>query len=359
MVACLLVTWLVWGSSFAAISWTLEALPPLLLMATRFMVAGAIATIVGARLTRRSGGPRPTRREWRDASIVGTGFVAIGMGATSWAASHLSSSITALLVATAPVWLVTFQCFGPRRRPLNAVVLAGLLAGIGGMALLVAPGAGEAIDLRAAIVLVAANGVWAATSLFARSATRPSSLVQGVGMQMLAGGTLLAIASAACGEFGAVRWSKLGALATCSWVYLVLAASLGGFLAYGWLLEHASTTIASTFAFVNPLVAVGIGAAALGETIDQRVLTATAAIVAAVVLMMVGEARVAAPVRRDRIGMASAARPVALAGRGGRKLGWSPAPTPSFAARREPRPLRATDGMDALAIDRALERFEA
>lgn len=364
LVTALLVTWLVWGSSFVAIAWALEAMPPLLLMATRFVAAGAVALAIGAVLSRRAGHAPVGMQVWRDQAIVGAGFVVVGMGATSWAATRLPSAITALLVATAPLWIVLLQLVASRGRSANAMALAGVAVGTAGVAVLVVPGGAGGIDVVAATVLVLANAVWAATTLFATRAARPDGLLLGVGMQMLLGGALLAVLALALGEGAAWDHAAIGALAAGSWTYLVVAASLGGFLAYGWLLRHASPSLASTHAFVNPLVAVALGAALLGEAIDARVIAAGGAVIAAVVLLLVGERRVPAATsvaaaqpapRRSRIAAARAARPSVVRG-GGRRPGWSPAPTPSF-ARRTARPWQASDGMDALAIDEALDRI--
>jgi drug/metabolite transporter (DMT)-like permease len=373
-VAALLVTWLAWGSSFVAIAVVLESLPPFLLMATRFVVAGSIALAIGAAISRRRGEDLGAcARSWRDAAIVGAGFIVVGMGATSWASTRLSTSATALLVATAPLWLVLLELAASRGRSFSALALAGVAAGTVGVALLVAPGGPGGVDPIAAVVLVAANGIWAAASLYARTARRPASLLVGVGMQMLVGGALLLAVAAAAGELGRLEPGAITAGAGAGWTFLVVAASLGGFVAYGWLLEHTSPATASTHAFVNPLVAVALGAALLGERITGATIGASAAIVAAVVLLMVAQSRVPAatsvaaaqPARgrvrrssgRGRFASSVAARPPALGRGAGRRLGWEPAPTPSFAARRTPRPHRVTDGMDALAIDEAFESF--
>jgi drug/metabolite transporter (DMT)-like permease len=334
------------------------------------MVAGTIAIAVGAVIARRAGTGTPSLRAWRDATIIGAGFVGVSMGATSWASTRLPSSVTALLVATAPLWIVLLQLVETRGASRSMLALAGVVVGTIGVGALVAPGSGEqSMDLVAVGVLVVANGIWAAASLFARRATRPGNLVLGVGMQMLTGGLMLGIVAVAAGELGRFDPASISLLALGSWTWLVLASSLGGFIAYGWLLENSSASTASTHAFINPLVAVALGAVLLHEAIDQRMLFAGAAVITAVVLLMLGEQRVPAatavsagqPTRRRRrkarLESARAARPAALGRAQGRRLGWSPAPTPSFAARRGDRPHHATDGMDALSIDEALDGF--
>jgi drug/metabolite transporter (DMT)-like permease len=379
LVLALLATWIIWGSSFVAISWALESIPPLLLMASRFLVAGLLTTMLGVWLARRAGARRPGRAELRDAAIVGAGFVAVGMGATSWASTRLPTGTTALLVATAPLFIALLQVARTRGRSVDRVAFLGLAVGTAGVAVLVAPGSSsQPVDLAAVAVLVTANLVWAATTLFAQERSGDTGLVLGVGMQMLAGGLLLAIGAVGAGEASRVDLARVDALAAGGWTFLVLAASIGGFVAYAWLLDNASASTASTHAFINPLVAVALGAVLLGEQVGAQVLASSAAIAVAVVLLLVGEARVVAraaaavvvgsatqldaPPSPGQPAVAGAARqptrriarPVAI-GRSSSGRGWSPAPTPAFAARRTARPWQATDGMDALSIDEALD----
>ncbi len=360
-----------------AITYALESFPPLLLMATRFIVAGAVATGIGLWLARRAGQPMPSSRAWRDASLIGFGFIAIGMGATGWAATRLPTGIAALLVATAPLWIVLLQLVVTRGASRNATALLGVAVGVAGVGVLVAPGGGSSgLDVGAALVLVLANAAWAAASLFAPRAAKPSGLLLGVGMQMLSGGVQLGLIALATGEGARFDAGAITSLAFGGWTYLVLASSIGGFLAYGWLLDNVSAGTASTHAFVNPLVAVGLGVVMLGEQLDGRMLVAGGAVIVAVVLLLAAEARakVVAPAavdvlpgidvapeplpvaaRRTRAARAvSIARPLSV-GRATIRRGYMPAPTPAFASRRTARPWQATDGMDALAIDEAFE----
>lgn len=360
----LIATWLVWGSSFVAIAFALDAIPPLLLMGSRFVAAGVIATVAGLALSARAGGQLPSLPAWRDAAVVGVGWITIGMGATGWAAAQLPSGVAALLVATAPLWIVALQLTVVRgaARP-TRIGLVGVAAGMLGVAIIVAPGgagAGAPLDVVAALVLVAAMAAWAAASLFAQRATAPDGLLLVTGMQMLVGGAVLLVLASLVGEVGTLQLARIDLVASAAWTFLVLPAAIGGFVAYGWLLANAGASTASTHAFVNPLVAVALGALVLGEQVSPRVLLAGAAIVVAVVLLLVGEARSARhgttvqASRPERRGIRRAAirRPAAT----GRVAGsWSPAPTPAFAARRTTRPWQATDGMDALSIDAAFD----
>jgi drug/metabolite transporter (DMT)-like permease len=364
IVLALLVTWLVWGSSFVAITWALESFPPLLLMGSRFVVAGTVATVVGLLLARRAGTALPCRRAWLHSSLLGLGFITVGMGATGWSATRLPTGVASLLVASAPLWIALMQTFtarGQGQARSRAAVL-GLFVGLVGVGILVAPGgSGGSFDLTASLVIVGANAIWAAASLFAPRAKAAGGLVLGVGMQMLTGGTALLLLALATGEGARFELGALTPMAAGGWTYLVLVAAIGGFLAYNYLLTHVSASTASTHAFVNPLVAVALGALLLGEHVGGRMLVAGAAVVAAVVLLLVGEARTAArgtvsAPRRQAAASGRVARP-RTGGRRSGGIGWSPAPTPAFAARRTSRPVHATDGMDALEIDAALDGF--
>lgn len=349
----LLVTWLVWGASFLAVSVALVDLPPLLLMASRFLVAGAVATGLGLLLARRAGHELPSSAAWRDATLVGIGWISIGMGATGWAGTRLPTGICALLVATAPLWITMLQVLVLRSGTPSRSTMLGLVAGIAGVGLLLAPSSSAAaIDVTAALVLAGSTAAWAAASVYATRAVRPRGLVLTVGMQMLAGGAVLLLASLSLGEQRGVDLASIAAGPAAAWTYLVVAASLAGFLSYAWLLEHVGTTIASTHAFVNPVVAMALGSAVLGETLDARTLTSAGAVVVAVVLLLLGERRpprVGAPAPDTGRRTARPARAIRP---------HVPAPVmPRHAiAKRAPRPYCATDGMDALAIDEALDR---
>ena len=364
IVVALAATWIIWGSTFLAIHVSMASIPPFLLMATRFLVAGSIALGVG--LARAPRHQWPTRRHWSDASMIGAGMITISIGCAAWALTRLDTGVAALLAASGPLFIAMFgAAFGTRP---TRTAIVGLVIGMLGVGLLVAPSGGPgAIDPFAAGLLVLSNVGWALASIYAARVSTATVLL-GSGMQMLAGGALLLLVSAALGEFGRFDPSAVTGAALACWAFLVVLGSLGGFLAYGWLLEHVSTTVASTHAFVNPLVAVALGAAFLGEQVSTRTLVAGSAVIVAVVILLLGErARTTAPARvpagapvpvsaveRFRTTRRGAARRPIHAVSSRRPRGFSPAPTPSF-ARRSARPWQATDGMDALSIDDALD----
>jgi drug/metabolite transporter (DMT)-like permease len=268
-------------------------MPPMLMSSVRFLVAGVALYAFASR-----GRARPTLREWRAAAIVGGALLLIGNGGVAWAETRLDSGLAALIVAIIPLWVAILDraVFG-RRLSLPAIL--GLVVGFAGVALLVRPGGG--VDVVAALALVGTTGAWAAGSLYARGAPLPQSPLLAASMQMLCASVLLGVAGVAFGEPGRVHADAFSAKPVAAWLYLVLVGSLIAFSAYAWLLKNVKIGIVSTYAFVNPVVAVGLGALFLGEQITAETLLAGASIVVAVILIVTGrEPRrrvAAAPVR--------------------------------------------------------------
>lgn len=276
----LATVYVVWGSTYLAIRITDRTMPPMLMSSVRFLVAGVALYAFASR-----GRARPTLREWRAAAIVGGALLLIGNGGVAWAETRLDSGLAALIVAIIPLWVAVLDraVFG-RRLSLPAIV--GLVVGFAGVALLVRPGGG--VDVVAALALVGTTGAWAAGSLYARGAPLPQSPLLAASMQMLCASVLLGVAGVAFGEPGRVHADAFSAKPVAAWLYLVLVGSLIAFSAYAWLLKNVKIGVVSTYAFVNPVVAVGLGALFLGEQITAETLLAGASIVVAVVLTVTG-----------------------------------------------------------------------
>lgn len=276
--------YLVWGSTYLAIRFALETLPPFLMAAARFLVAGSL--LYG--WSRRGGAPAPNAPQWRAATLVGALLLFVGNGGVVWAERTVPSGMVALLVSTLPFWMVLLEFLLFRKRP-GSWTIGGLLLGFCGIVLLVAPGSmpdGGGIDLLAAAAVLIAAISWAIGSLYSRSASLPDSPLLAASMQMLAGGTLLALLGTATGE-----WARLDLAGTSarSWLalgYLIVFGSLVAFSAYIWLLRHAPIDKVSTYAYVNPVVAVLLGWAFAGEPLTPRVLLAAAIIISAVALII-------------------------------------------------------------------------
>jgi drug/metabolite transporter (DMT)-like permease len=278
--------YVIWGSTYLAIRFALESLPPFLMAGVRFVVAGAV---LYAWTRRARGVAPPTRTEWWGTAVVGGLLLLGGNGAVVWAEQFIPSGLAALLVATVPLWMVVLDWAGGGERPGPGVVL-GLTVGLAGVGLLVdTPGVeiNDTMELLGAGAVVLGALSWAVGSLHSRRASLPASPRLATAMQMLTGGGLLLVAGVLAGEParfdpGAVTFRSAAAL-----LYLVVAGSLVAFSAYIWLLRHASPARVSTYAYVNPVVALFLGWALAGEPLTPRTLLAAAVILGSVALITV------------------------------------------------------------------------
>ena len=313
VLAAFAAVYVLWGSTYLAIRFAVETVPPFLLAGVRFTIAGAILS--GFAVAR--GAARPTRENWKAAAIVGTLLFPLGNGVVVWAETRIDSSMAALLVATEPFWVVLLLWLraGVRPRPF---VIAGIIAGFAGLIMLVgrssAPGGGPEADVVSAAALVGASISWAAGSLYARKAPLARSPLLSAGMQMIAGGVALLLLGALTGEPSRLEMAAVSTRSVVAFGYLVIFGSLVGFSAYSWLVTVAAPARVATYAYVNPVIAVLLGWALAGEAITTRILIAAAVIVGAVALIVADQSRATgnvpatgefAAVRRDE-GMAEA-----------------------------------------------------
>jgi drug/metabolite transporter (DMT)-like permease len=286
--AALLALYFVWGSTYIAIRVLVETVPPLLGAGVRFVIAGAILYAV----TTRQSGPgsraplHPTRAEWRDAAIIGAFLLAGGNGLLNVGEVTVPSGIAALIVATMPMWVAVFGRIGFGMR-VGALGAAGIALGLVGVAILVWPtGDIGRLDPFGALVVLGSPILWAIGSLYSRRARHPASPLVAVAMQMLAGGALLVVLGLAFGELGGLRADRVTPQSLAALAYLIGVGSLVGYTAYGWLLRVAPLSLISTYAYVNPVVAVILGAIILGEPITPRTILAGAVILAAVAVIV-------------------------------------------------------------------------
>lgn len=280
----------VWGSTYLAIRWSLETIPPFTMASARYLAAGAILlAFVKAR-----GAPRVALGDLGPAFVTGGLMLLCGNGGVVWAEQVLGSGLAALLVAVEPLFIVLLQATLPqeRRRPSGRALL-GVALGVAGVVLLVGPAGlgGERADARGAAAVLFAAFAWALGSLLSRHFAPPSSPLQATALQMLAGGVLLGCASAATGEWARFSPLLVSGRSAAAVLYLVVFGSLVAFTAYVWLLRVASPALVSTYAFVNPVVAVFLGWLLAREDVGPRVLAAAAVIVGAVVMITLGETR--------------------------------------------------------------------
>jgi len=281
--AAFAAVYLIWGSTYLAIRFAVATVPPFLMAGTRHLAAGAIL-YAWARLR---GAPRPTARNWKAAAGIGALLLLGGNGLVSWAETRIDSGPAALTVASVPLWMVALSAAAAKRRP-RAAVIAGLATGLGGIALLVLPHrSGDAVPLFPAAALVVAALSWSVGSLASRRASLPKETLLATAMEAIAGGAALWIAGLAFGEGAALDPRAITAKSVAALAYLVLFGSVVGFSAYVWLLKVAAPERVSTYAFVNPIVAVVLGIALGGEAMTLRIALAGAAVVGAVSLILV------------------------------------------------------------------------
>lgn len=282
--------YILWGSTYLAIKFALESLPPFWMASSRFLIAGALLYVWAC----RRGEPKPTRIHWRSAVVVGGLLLLGGNGGVVFAEQRVPSGLAALLVATVPLWMVMLDGAGRgwRRPPIQ--VLLGIGLGLAGVALLVGPGrfaGGHGVDPLGAAALLFGALCWATGSLYSRRAPLPPSPLLGTAMEMLGGGACLAVAGLLSGEWHRLDLAAASPRSLLAVAYLVIFGSLVGFTAYVWLLKVSTPPLVATYAYVNPVVAVFLGWAFAGEPVTARTLLAAAVIVGAVVLITTHRAK--------------------------------------------------------------------
>ena len=280
--AGMLVLYLVWGSTYLGIAIAVTTFPPFVMASIRFLLAGAI--LFGWSLARARGAfVWPTRREWRDSAIVGALLIGGGMGMVAWGEQTIPSGIAALLIATMPVWVAVLGgIFLGERLPRLAV--AGIIVGFIGVAILVGPsalGGSGAMDPAGLAAIILSPMAWATGSLFASHRARlPGRPLVSTGAQMLTGGLVLVVMGLVSGEWQTFDPTAVSMDSFLAFVYLTIVGSLVAYTTYSWLLGVAPLPLVSTYAYVNPVIAVILGWVLLQEPIDGRTIVAGAVIVA-------------------------------------------------------------------------------
>lgn len=277
--------YLLWGCTFYAIRVGVESFPPFLLSGLRHLSVGLIFYPTFRRVTRE----KPTLAQWRTACITGSLLLTVGNGTVSWAEQTVPSGIAALLVATVSLWMVLVDWLRPGGHRPALRIIAGLLLGFAGMALLIGPehlGNSERIDPVGACALIGASLAWASGSIYSRHHPLPKSPLLGVGMQTLCGGSMLCLAAVASGQTRHFHFSGVTLRSWLGLVYLIVFGSALGFSAYVYILKHTSAARVATYAFVNPLVALFLGWFLAAEPLSLRTLLASGVILTAVLLVI-------------------------------------------------------------------------
>ena len=286
--------YVVWGSTYLAIAIAVETLPPLLYSGVRFTLAGLL---LAAWLAFRRVDLRISRSQLGGAAAVGMLMLAGGNGLVSIAERTVPSGVAALIVASIPLWIVVYRMFAGER--VRRDLFAGVLLGLVGVAILVVPGGlNGTIDPFGALLLFGATLSWALGTFLSPRLSTPRNALVSTAYQMLAGGLVLIVASLPKGELAQLDPSAFSTRSLLAFAYLVVFGSLVAYTAYTWLLQNTTVSLVSTYAFVNPVVAVFLGALILGELITPTIVIGAAVIVLAVAFIIL---RQNAARRADRI----------------------------------------------------------
>jgi drug/metabolite transporter (DMT)-like permease len=287
--ARLLLAWaavyLIWGSTYLGIRFAIESIPPFLMAGSRHLLAGLLL-FAWSRLRQRA--PRPGRQDWTRAAGLGLLMLVTANGATTWAEQLVPSGLTALIVCTSALWLVLLNWLWLGAVRPGARTVVGLVAGFGGVALLVVPGnfaGSEHVSLLGALVLTGAALSWSVGSLYAIKLPRPRFPTLFVSQQMIVAGAVLLLVATLTGELDGFSPSSISSTSVTAYLYLAVFGSLISFSAYFWLIRHTTPDRLATIAYVNPLVAVILGWALAGEALSLRILLAAAVILCAVGLI--------------------------------------------------------------------------
>jgi drug/metabolite transporter (DMT)-like permease len=272
-----------WGSTFIALAIVVRDLPPFLSMSARHLIAGSVLLAFAlSRRTRGGDGVGISRRQVLAGFVFGGLLFVTGHGVLAWAQQTVPAGIAALLVGSIPIWMALLDrvAFGKR---LARSAYVGFAVGFVGLAFLFDPFGAGSVDRLAALAIVLSAVCWAAGSLYSRGAPLPRDPLVSAGVASLCGGILLTVTSAVTGELGTAVWSLDAILALA---YLIVVGSFVGFTAYVWLLRAAPTSLVATYAYVNPIVAVVLAWALLGEEISVQMVAAGVAIVVSVALIV-------------------------------------------------------------------------
>ncbi|KJC47766.1 multidrug DMT transporter permease [Bradyrhizobium sp. LTSP885] len=286
--------YLLWGSTYLAIALGLKTIPPFLLMGIRSLGGGLILIGLNGR-----GLMRPSRWNWLTASICGVLFFVGCHGVLAYAQQSVPSGIAAIMLATIPFWILLIDFLYPQTQRPKAMMLAGLLPGLAGVAILAWQDAGQGhLNITPIILLLGAALSWAAGTVLSRRTSNHDSSTLSSGMQLSIGGVVLLAISLASGELHGFSLRNVSALSLAATAYLVVAGSVIGFTAYRWLLDNVSTSMVSTYIFINPIIAVLLGTLVLGEPFSISMLFGAALVIVSIVITSRAEQARSSPPER-------------------------------------------------------------
>jgi len=284
VLAGLLTIYLVWGSTYLAIRVAVETMPPFLMAAARFLVAGGLLFA----FLKLRGGPTPTARQWRANTVIGAFLLLGGNGAVVWAEQFVPSGLTALLIGVGPLFIVLTEWAWPGGLRPTARTFSALLLGFAGVVWLAAPWQNPAqggLHFGGVLAILLGCVCWSLGSITSRHSRHGASPILASALQMLSGGGALLLAAALHGDFTRLDFATISGASWGAFAYLVIVGSLVGFSTFVWLMKHCPPAQVATYAYVNPVVAVILGYLILDEPVTSRTLVASAIIIAAVVLI--------------------------------------------------------------------------
>lgn len=284
VVAAFAAVYIIWGSTYLGIHLAIQSIPPFLMAGARFLIAGTLLYAI----TRMRGAPRPQSMHWGSATVIGALLLLVGNGGVTWAQQSVPSGVAALMIAATPLWINLLEWMRPDGAVPRLGVFAGLALGFAGVALIVSSKdqfGNTIVEPMGALALLIASVCWAAGSVFSRHARQSQSALLAIAMQMIAGGILLLVAGLLAGEASDLNPRAITLSSAWAFGYLTFVGSLVGFTAYVWLLQVSTPARVSTYAYVNPLIAVLLGRVFLDEPLPGRVILAGALIIAAVVFI--------------------------------------------------------------------------
>jgi len=280
----LFALYVVWGSTYLAIRFAVETIPPFMQAGLRFFISGAILVV----WRRLAGDAMPTRTQWKSLAIIGTLLLLGGNGLVSFAEQRIASGIAALIIGTVPLWLVLIEALRPGGVRPTGQAIVGLIIGFGGIYLLVGPTdlrGGLQFDAIGTIVLLIAAFLWSLGSIYSRSADLPKSALMMTGGEMLAGGIPIFLVSIIFCEWKSFSFTQVSINSWLALLYLITFGSMVGFVAYIWLLQNAPISLVATYAYVNPLVAVFLGNWFAQESLTPRILVGAVIIIGSVIFI--------------------------------------------------------------------------
>lgn len=283
------LVYLVWGSTYLAIRFAIQSIPPFFMAGARFLTSGLL--LYG--FLRLRGEPQPSRAHWRSAAVISFFLLVIGNGGVCWVEQKVPSGLTALLVGSVPLWMLLLEWAWKKGPRPGWKAWVGIALGFAGIAILVLPKAGVGefkTDTPWTLLLLGTSFAWSLGSLYSRTVSMPSSALMATALEMIVGGLELLGTGFCLGEQDHFHLYQLTASSMEAWVYLTLVGALVGFTSYIWVLQKATPGLASTYAFVNPVIALFLGWFWAGEALSPSLFLAGSLIVMAVVLITLSPA---------------------------------------------------------------------